>query len=281
MDVITGTKTTPWAEPWPVTEWLYAPNQPYAQREDSELCFQLLFPYRRQWDTDERYPLLLFVPGAAWYRQEMYNSIPQYARLAERGVVVAAVQVRASTQAHFPAQVQDVLDALHHLLGQAERWHIDPQKVFLGGNSSGGHIALLTALSHARELSECPDMRLRGVVTMSAPTDMHLLGGKPSLDLLGVGSLQEDAEKVNAASCATYITPNAPIPPILLLHGTEDEVVSSIHAVRLHDCMTEAGKDTELVLMQDVNHGGAAFWCDKVLDRILTFMREKAEEPKQ
>lgn len=274
-------KTFPLSASWPITEWLYAPNQPYTRREDGELYLQLLFPYRQCWKTDERYPLLLFIPGAAWYRQEMYNSIPAYARLAERGVVVAAVQVRASTQAHFPAQVEDVLDALHHLLEQAKLWHIDPQKVFLGGNSSGGHIALLTALSHARELADCPGMTLRGVVTMSAPTDMHLLGGKPSLDLLGIGNLQEDAEKVNAASCATYITPDATIPPVLLLHGTEDEVVSPVHAFRLRDCMTKAGKDVELVPMQGVNHGGAAFWCDKTLDRILTFMREKAESPMQ
>ncbi len=131
-------------------EWLYAPDDPYAQRDTGELRLQIIFPYRRYWDGDECFPVVLFVPGAAWYRQEMYNSVPQWAKLAERGVVVAAVQVRSSAEAKFPAQTDDLLAAMHHIAADADRWHIDPQRMYLCGQSSGGHIALLTALSRQK-----------------------------------------------------------------------------------------------------------------------------------
>ncbi len=91
------------------TEWLYAPDYSYAQRAGAALCMQLIFPYRSDMPQQERYPLVLFVPGAAWYRQEMYNSVPQWAKLAE--------QVRSSKEAKFPTQATAALGA-----GAERRW---------------------------------------------------------------------------------------------------------------------------------------------------------------
>ena len=252
-------------------EWLYAPDQPYAQRDGGELRLQIIFPYRRQW-ADERFPVVLFVPGAAWYRQEMYNSVPQWAKLAERGVVVAAVQVRSSKEAKFPAQTDDLLDAMRHIAADADRWHIDPQRMYLCGQSSGGHIALLTALSR-REATHSADFTLRGVVAVSAPTDMALCGGKPSCDLLGVEDLSAAPDKTAAASCEPYITADAEIPPVLLIHGDADDVVPIEHSRRLYAQLTGAGKSAELVEVPGAGHGGAWQWSANIIDRMMQFIR--------
>ena len=49
----------------------------------------------------------------------MYNDIPQYAILAKRGFVVAAMEYRESDLATFPAQVEDVCNALKFIPGIA------------------------------------------------------------------------------------------------------------------------------------------------------------------
>lgn len=151
------------------TEWLYAPQVSYACHGGVELYLQLIFPYRQDMPDNELYPVILWVPGAAWYRQEMYNSVPQWAKLAEKGAVVAAVQVRASTEAKFPAQTEDVLAAMRHLAKDAAKWHIDPHRMYLAGQSSGGHIALMTLLTKLNEIGEAPDFTLRGLIAMSTP----------------------------------------------------------------------------------------------------------------
>lgn len=256
------------------TEWLYAPQEPYACHGGVELYLQLIFPYRRDMPDNELYPVILWVPGAAWYRQEMYNSVPQWAKLAEKGAVVASVQVRASTEAKFPAQTEDVLAAMRHLAKDAAKWHIDPHRMYLAGQSSGGHIALLTLLTKLSEIGTAPDFTLRGLIAVSAPTDMRLCGGIPSLDLLGVTSLEAEPEKVAAASCETYISRETPLPRILLIHGTMDDVVPILHSERLHRQLLIAGKRVEFLQVSGAGHGGAWQWREPLLERVMKFVRE-------
>lgn len=254
-------------------EWLYAPDAPYVEYEGGKLRLQIIFPYRRQWEG-ERFPVMLFVPGAAWYRQEMYNSVPQWAKLAERGVVLAAVQVRSSGEAKFPAQTDDLLAAMRHIAADADRWHIDPQRMYLCGQSSGAHIALLTALMRRQEIAIASELCLRGVIAVSAPTDMSLCGSKPSCDLLGVERFADAPEKVKAASCGTYVTDDAKLPPVMLVHGTEDDIVPIEHSCRLYGQLYEAGKTAELYEVPGVGHGGAWQWSQPVLDRMMKFIHE-------
>lgn len=255
-------------------EWLYAPDQVYVHRETGELRMQLIFPYRPRWTEDTRYPVVLFIPGAAWYRQEMYNSVPQWAKLAEKGAVVAAVQVRSSKDKPYPAQVEDVLAAMYHIAAEADRWHIDPHRMYLCGHSSGGHIALMTVLASMGELSMAPDFTLRGVITAAAPTDMNLCGGQPSLDLLGITDLSDDPARVAAASCARYITPDAPLPKMLIIHGTADDVVSPEHSTRLYRQLMAAGKHVHLIRVNGAGHGGAWLWKEQLLESVMQFIRE-------
>ena len=256
------------------TEWLYAPQEPYVSYGGVTLYLQLIFPYRRDITEGERYPVILYIPGAAWYRQEMYNSVPQWAKLAEKGAVVAAVQVRASTEAKFPAQTEDVLAAMRHLAKDAAKWHIDPHRMYLAGQSSGGHIALMTLLTKLGEIGEAPDFTLRGLIAVSAPTDLRLCGGGPTMDLLGVSSMEAEPDKVAAASCDTYISRETPLPRILLIHGTMDETVSILHSERLHRQLLIAGKRVEFLQVSGAGHGGAWQWREPLLERVMKFVRE-------
>ena len=103
---------------------------------------------------EEKYPLILFIPGSAWHKQVMYNDIPQYAALAKRGYVVAAMEYRESDIAPFSAQIEDVCNALKFIPSIAENFHIDTEHIFLMGNSSGGHIAMMTVLFSEHGLCE-------------------------------------------------------------------------------------------------------------------------------
>jgi len=67
-------------------EWLYVPDVLYAEYENCKRCLQLIIPYKREWKEPEKYPLVLFIPGSAWYRQEMYNSLPAASALAKKGI---------------------------------------------------------------------------------------------------------------------------------------------------------------------------------------------------
>lgn len=267
-------------------EWLYVPDVVYAEYETCKRHLQLIIPYRPVWDRDQRYPLILFIPGSAWFRQEVYNSIPAYAKMAERGFVMAILQFRESTLAPFPAQVQDTKAALRFLAQKAGDFHIDTSSMFLAGNSSGGHIALLTGLTSAHNMFDTSlytgvSADIRGIIACSAPTDILRCAPapmppgtpRPTARLLGVTEVQQHPALAKAASCAPYITREAKLPPILLLHGTEDSTVSIENSRALFSLLRNADKEVSYYELLGAGHGGAVYWSEPVLNLIEQFIR--------
>ncbi len=269
-------------------EWIYIPDITYCEYGDVKRRLQLIVPYRQEWKGDRKYPLVVFIPGSAWYRQEMYNGIPALSRLAEKGMIVAAIQYRESTIARYPAQVEDVERAVLYLVSKAEDFHIDPERVFLAGNSSGGHIALMTAFRSANGIEDVKGFRagiVKGVISESAPTDLFMCAAepipdfmpedfRPSRDLLGVSEITEDLELAGEASSKMYINANVSLPPVLLFHGVEDCQVNVNQSRYLYELLEEAGKSVDYYELEGVNHGGAPFWSNTTLDIISDFIRQ-------
>lgn len=262
------------------TEWLYAPNHVYYSDDACQRHLQIIFPYRQDMPGSETYPLVLFIPGSAWHKQEMYNDIPKLAKLAQRGFVVAAMEYRESDIAPFPAQVEDVSNALAALADVAEPFHMDMERIFLMGNSSGGHIAMIAMLMNAHGLCQ-PLPGLRGVICESGSTDLLLCAQaplppwmkvRPSAALLGVDCIEGHEEEARRASCAMYVTKDVALPPVLLIHSEHDPVVSVENSRSLHDCLAAAGHDVTYIELADCHaHGGATFFSAQVLDMVQGF----------
>lgn len=275
-------------------EWLYVPDVQYAEYENCTRNLQMIIPYKREWKTDERFPLLLFIPGSAWYRQEMYNSLPNLSGLAKKGFVVAEVQFRESKLAVFPAQVQDIKNALRFLKAKAQEFHIDTENIFLAGNSSGAHIALLigfTAMGGELQPDEAPDFscEVKGIIDFSGPTDMFLLleedkseteqmdeGFRPKEDLLGVKNIYEKPELAKQASCQAYITKERQLPPVLVFHGVEDGEVSVEQSRYLFELLERNGKEVLFYEIEGAGHIGMDALDKEVLDIIAEFVHSRS-----
>ena len=255
------------------TEWIYIPDVVYQETEAWTRRLQCVVPYRRAWIADDRYPLVVFIPGAAWQRQEMYNGLPGLCDLARRGYAIASVQVREAALAPFPAQVEDVRRAIAFLEDHAAAFHLDMDRMVLAGDSSGGHLALMTALMEPT--------RARGVIDLYGPTDLLLSGGPMTASLLGVREVASAPEKAGAASCGTYISPERAVPPILIAHGLADDTVSPEHSLRLHRQLEACGKRSELVWVEGAGHGGP-FWRSEpmlaILDEFMQSLWKEGEE---
>lgn len=275
-------------------EWLYVPNVEYADSPSGKLFLQLIIPY--QPGLTKRYPLILFIPGAAWHSPEVYNSIPAYAKLAERGFVTAVLQHRGSETAHFPAPIQDTKAAIRFLVTKAEAFHIDVNRIYLMGNSSGGHIALMTALTEAHGLYDSDlypgvPFQIKGVIAESAPSDLircaeeplpEFMRGQPRPTelFLGVQGIPEHPELAQKASCGQYITESVGIPPILLIHGVHDDQVSVEQSRALSALLRQHNKAVWYLELENAGHGGNAFWSPEVLGVVEAFLHSfPGEEP--
>ena len=103
----------------------FKPDIVYAERDGERLTISYLTPRNDRRDN----PLIVFVQGSAWFRQDIYIHLPEMLCMCQRGYCVALVQYRPSTTAKFPAQTEDVKSAIRFLRANAEKYHFDPERV--------------------------------------------------------------------------------------------------------------------------------------------------------
>lgn len=265
-------------------QWLYSQDWEYHDYGNCKRHLQIIFPYKDGMKI--KYPLILFIPGSAWHKQEMYNDIPQYATLAKRGYVVAVMEYRESDIAPFPAQVEDVCNALKFIPSIAENFHIDTEHVFLMGNSSGGHIAMMTVLFSEHGLCE-KISKVSGVILESASTDILICSKnplppwmqvRPSAALLGVDKIEGNEELARKASCGMYVTKDVALPAVLLLHSELDPIVSVENSRVLYDNLIDAGHEVSYYELEgNTAHGGATYYGNEVLNIIQKFCEEHTD----
>ncbi|MDE6642296.1 MAG: alpha/beta hydrolase [Acetatifactor sp.] len=262
---------------------LYSQNWEYFDYGNCKRYLQILFPYKPEMRDNEKYPLILFIPGSAWHKQEMYNDIPQYALLARRGFVVAAMEYRESDIAVFPAQIEDVYNALNFIPGIADNFHIDISKIFLMGNSSGGHIAMMSVLFNAHGLCNALP-KIAGVICESGSTDLLICAKeelppwmkiRPSAVLLGVDKIEGHEELAEKASCSMYISENIELPPILLMHSEYDPIVSVANSRMLYEKLVASHHNVVYYeFTENDAHGGATYYSDPILDIVQEFCKK-------
>ena len=217
--------------------------------------------------ADGPMPLLAFVHGGGWVAGWKGRYTPETVAAARRGYAAATIQYRLSGaapgggyQAPFPAALEDVRNALAWLVGQADELNLDPDRVGLAGDSAGGHLSLLTALS-ANEpgaADAVPRVPVAAVVNLFGVTDMsaYYTGSRHSRAVLSLflgGHLADRTAVYDAASPARFVDPADP--PVLTVHGTADSVVPFDQAERLHAALDDAGVTNELIPIEGGQHG--------------------------
>lgn len=92
------------------------------------------------------FPMIVEVHGGAWCRGTRMNNVVIHKKLAQSGVVVAALDFRMPPDAGYPDTIADVNYAVRWFKTRAAALNSDANRVGLLGSSSGGHIAMLVAM---------------------------------------------------------------------------------------------------------------------------------------
>ncbi len=96
--------------------------------------------------------------------------------MAKRGIATISVQYRFAPAAKFPAQLNDVRQALEFVLADRERFPIDASRVLWMGGSAGAHLALLAGMEESERYTS------RLIVNVAGPTDLRSFKSLPSGD---------------------------------------------------------------------------------------------------
>lgn len=268
---------------------IYKHDVCYVERDGVQRTLQMIVPEMKP-DKNYTYPAILYVQGSAWMKQDNYKRLGVMARLAQRGYVTAILQYRESSLAAFPAPVEDAKTGLRYLRKHAQEYHIDPENIVIMGDSSGGHTALaagLTADDGCLDTDVYKDVScsvkaivdLYGVTDICQNTDFPTTPNQGEPDspegmLIGGNNVYEHPELSGPTVISDYVKADKKIPPVLMMHGTADDVVSCSQSIRLYKKFLEEGKDVTFYLVENAGHGDVAFWTEKNMDIIDTFIRK-------
>lgn len=188
-------------------------------------------------------PVLLEVHGGGWVvGSKNDQGLPMMLRLAARGWVCVSADYRLSPHATFPEHLIDLKRALAWVREHAAEHGGDPDFVVVAGQSAGGHLASLVALTandpRYQPGFESADTAVAGCVSYYGVydfTDRHLLWPNPELQTLlerkvMKASLAEAREAYEEASPMSRVHEHAP--PFLVIHGDRDSLVPVAEARR-------------------------------------------------
>ena len=231
-------------------------------------------------------PLVIFIHGGGWLSNDKYADMgymkKTVAEIVGSGFALASIDYRFSTQAVFPAQIQDCNRAVSFLYDNADKYGFDVKRFAVMGFSAGGHLASLIGLSKNNNVENFfmpgtnKSFGLKAVVDFYGPAELILFPGadnekSPEGLLIGAAPLARP-DLAKAASPVTYVDKNDP--PFLIIHGEKDDLVSTKQSRLLSAWLSVAGVPNELVIVKDAPHFGVMFDTDEIRSKVLNFIKK-------
>src|ERR1700754_146279 len=134
--------------------------------------------------TNGRAPCLVFFHGGGWVIGDLDSHDVVCRKLADEGqLIVIAIDYRLAPEHKFPAAVDDAIAATEWIAANAEKLGIDAARLTVGGDSAGGNLAAVVAIS-ARDGN---GPRIAGQVLIYPATDFamtHPSHGEPETSVL-------------------------------------------------------------------------------------------------
>lgn len=207
------------------------------------------------WSSSESRPVVVFIHGGSWVHgnKSLNDRMPLVNVFLQKGYYVASIDYRLTTEAPWPAQINDSKSAIRFLRDNAASYGIDANRIFVFGESAGAHLALmLDVTNNSNQFVDEADgngsvsSAVSAVISDYGISDVGEWGSRSgdavsdatyakSL-LLGDGYTQEQAKQ---ASPLTYVTDKAA--PVFIVHGKNDQVVSYWQSIQMEQALKHVG----------------------------------------
>jgi len=230
--------------------------------------------------------VVIWTGGSAWLSDTGKSRAGTVAaQLGGAGFAVAGVSIRSSAQVKFPGQLHDIKAAIRWLRSHAAQYRLDPDRIAIMGDSSGGWTAAMAAVT-----GDVPELEgslgpagvssaVQAVVSFFPPTDFLAMddwavqrcktgvgvieagrkGGfchdapeSPESKLIGC-AIQSCPDKARRANPARYIS--RADPPFMILHGQSDPLVPHQQGEYLYQALNKACHDAVFISLPRAGHG--------------------------
>ena len=226
--------------------------------------------YKPKGDVADR-PVVVFWYGGSWLRGDRAQYRFVGAALAQAGYVTVLPDYRLFPAVRFPAFLDDGARAVAWVQQHAREFGGDPNRIVLMGHSAGAHMASFLAFNHEylKRAGAKPEA-IAGLVGLSGPYVLN-----PNSRVLH--EIFASPYSIKDWQPARFVDSTAP--PTLLVHGTNDSVVSVAQTRELSEALTRNNVHVETEILDGRGHADtvAAFslvlrYRAPVLEETLQFI---------
>lgn len=209
-------------------------------------------------------PVVLLVHGGGWHSGKREHMASFAGALVAAGYAAFTVDYRLVPQSRFPAQLDDVRQALDWLQANAASLNVDRTRIAVWGYSAGAHLASLLALT-------TQDPVVRAIVAGGLPADLVALQDHELVtELLGSPRASLREEQFRAASPLAHVKAGAP--PMFLFHARWDRIIPPQQALDLQSALEAARVPNELVWLEGRGHVLGFFFNAAAVSAAVKFL---------
>jgi acetyl esterase len=215
------------------------------------------------------FPAAILVHGGGFDQGSRSTNVrPLFGPLADAGFAWFSIDYRMAPEFRFAQANEDMNSAIRWVKANAAKYHVDPSKIALIGESAGG-LLVNYAATH-----ETPETRVAVVVDFYGPVDYAKLAlqRRDHPELFNMASINKHmsdgggirffgVEQLDAAGLAKLraISPlfavHKGMAPFLCIHGNKDDQVSYDQSPAFCDAMHKSGVRCDLVTIEGGGHG--------------------------
>lgn len=251
--------------------------------------------------TKEFKSAIVYVPGGGFSSAEYEKFSEMRYALARAGFVVVAVEYRVIPSV-FPAPIVDAKSAIRYLREHYKEYTINPNSIGILGDSAGGYVAQMVAMSgklynEGDFLSQSSEVQsavsLYGISNLlnigegfspevlavhrsPAVTEALLLNGVAFRDFAGA-SVMSDSKKALNASPMGHLEGKKP--PLLLMHGDIDDLVSPIQSSQMYEALKKRNQPVEYVLVKNAQHGDIHWFQEPIISKVVQWFEKTLAKP--
>ena len=247
--------------------------------------------------TSEKKPAIIYFPGGGFSSADYEKFIEMRFALAKAGFVVAAAEYRVVPN-QFPCILEDGKAAIRFLKANADTYGIDASKIGVLGDSAGGYLSQMVAVTgNEKEFDKGQnlhvDSSVQAAVTLYGISDLRNIGAgfdetnqkvhqspavTEALLVNGVAfnkfpgaSITANPDRALAASPIGHIKKN--LPAFLIMHGTDDKLVSPIQSEQLYKALKETGNHVNYIKVEGAGHGDAVWFQKPIIDKVVSWFK--------
>ncbi len=208
-------------------------------------------------------PAVLLIHGGGWNDKERRSDMTGIAKsLAKRGYLVMNVTYRLTPDWKFPAQTDDLGQAIHYIRVNSKELNIDTTRLATFGYSAGGHLAALAGLD--------PSNGVKAIVAGGAPSDLSFWPNGKLTGLLLDGPLEGNERIYREASPVTHVAKGSP--PVFIYHGTKDDLVPIEHPKAFIEVLEKKGVEHDVYWIEGRSHIFAHLFSAGAIPKAIDFL---------